>query len=54
MHLLYEVDHGAQMDGELGHHGKDGVHVEDVRQWSLLGQRRQGLRPINKVSKRLS
>jgi hypothetical protein len=35
-HLLYKVDHAAEMDSELSHHSEDGVHVEDVGQRPLL------------------
>ena len=35
-YLVDEKDHAAEVDGELGHHGQDGVHVEDVGQRPLL------------------
>ena len=43
--LIDEEDHAAKMDGELGDHGEDGVHVENVGQRPLPRQGCQRLGP---------
>ena len=41
--LLHEVDHAGEVDQELQHDGQDGVEVEDVGQWPLVGEGSQRL-----------